>query len=64
MHIIRVSQARSFTLSSASELVSVSKKVPSHFLSSALHVFGGADAEKEDYRKNNNENVRSKHLGD
>lgn len=53
MHIIRVSQARSLTLSSASasELVWVSEKDPSQFLSSALHVFGGVDAEKEDNRK-------------
>lgn len=50
MHIIRVSQARSLTLSSASELVWVSEKDPSQFLSSALHVFGGVDAEKEDNR--------------
>lgn len=51
MHIIRVSQARSFTLSSDSELVWVSEKVSSQFLSSALHVFGGVDTEKEDDRK-------------
>ena len=52
MHIIRVSQARSFTLSSDSELDWVSEKEPSQFLSSALHVFGGVDAEKEDHKKN------------
>jgi len=55
MHIIRVSQARSFTLSSDSDSVWVSEKESPQFLSSALHVFGGVDAEKKDHKKNNSE---------
>ena len=51
MHIIRVSQARSFTLSSDSELVWVSEKDSLQFLSSALHVFGGVDAKRDDHKK-------------
>ena len=51
MHIIRVSQARSFTLSSDSELVWVSEKDSLQFFSSALHVFGGVDAKKDDHKK-------------
>lgn len=47
MHIIRVSQARSLTVSSASELVSEREK---ELLQSfpAEHVSGGVDAEKQD----------------
>ena len=50
MHIIRVSQARSFTVSSPSEFVWVSDTEPSQLLP-ASQVAGGAEAEEEDHKQ-------------
>ena len=58
MHIIRVSHARSFTLSSASEFVLASEKEPLQSLP-ASHVFGEVDAEKEDQREKSRKKIEN-----